>query len=274
VAQLAAGCELLGDPERLAQVVTNLLSNALKFTPHGGTVTVALAESQGSFTLTVSDTGKGIERERLPHLFDFVRLRQTAAEGSHAGGLGLGLTLVHEIVSLHGGTVSARSAGPGTGATFEVHLPAAPPGSGHGGGAETGETGISRAPRHSEHLKGLTVLVVDDDADARNLVAQSLRQEGAQVTVSDGAIAAYEQLKARSFDIVVTDIGMPGMDGYALVRALRKLARGSRALAIAVTGLVGRGDVAAARDAGFDLHFPKPLDLGTFVPMVRRLVRP
>jgi signal transduction histidine kinase/CheY-like chemotaxis protein len=264
---------LRGDPERLQQVVSLLLSNALKYTPAQGRVTVCLRAAQEGFELTVQDTGQGIAPELLPHVFDCFRQAGAPGGGPRQGsGLGLGLTLVREIVALHGGTVSAHSDGPGTGATFTVRLPAARPAVSPTCGPE--HEAELMAARRSQGLKGLSILVVDDDADARTVVSQTLALEGAQVTVSDGAQAAYEQLQAAHFDIMVTDIAMPGEDGYALVRKLRRLDRGSRTLAIAVTGHASRSDVAAAMSAGFDVHVPKPVDFDAFVPMVRRLVRP
>jgi CheY-like chemotaxis protein len=256
-----------GDGDRLQQVVGNLLSNAVKFTPSGGRITVRLRDVEGSAELTVADTGRGIAPELLPHVFD--RFRQGDSSSTrHSGGLGLGLTLVHEIVLLHGGTVSASSPGFGAGATFVVRLPASLPwpaasdrveGNGHASAAAS--------------LSGLSILVVDDEIDARAVVAEALRLEGADVTVTDSAGSAFQQLQASGahFDILVTDIGMPDEDGYSLARKLRSLQAGRRMLAIAVTGYASKGDVAAAIAAGFDLHVAKPVDFDTFLPMVRRM---
>ncbi len=259
--------QLRGDPDRLQQVVGNLLSNAVKFTSSGGKISVSLRDVDGYSELTVTDTGHGIAPELLPHIFD--RFRQGDSSSTrHSGGLGLGLTLVREIVALHGGTVSASSAGLGAGATFVVRLPAAPAWPTQSDrDAKTGW----EAPAHS--LDGLSILVVDDEMDARTVVAETLRLEGAQVTVTDSAGSAFKHLQAvgAHFDILVTDIGMPEEDGYSLVRKLRSLKVGRHMLAIAVTGYASKGDVAAAIEAGFDLHVPKPVDFDTFVPMVRRL---
>jgi signal transduction histidine kinase/CheY-like chemotaxis protein len=258
-----------GDPDRLQQVVGNLLANAVKFTGSDGRVTVGLRED-GAFTeLTVADTGQGIAPELLPDIFD--RFRQGDGSGSRqTSGLGLGLTLVREIVALHGGSVSAHSAGAGAGATFSVRLPTAGctvPSSARVNGAEGG------LPQRPHTLEGLSFLVVDDELEARTMVAEMLQLEGASVTVTDSARAALRQLQAQGahFDIVVTDIGMPVEDGYSLVRKLRSSQAGRRMLAIAVTGFASQSDVAAAMDAGFDLHVPKPVDFDTFVPLVRRL---
>ena len=259
--------QMRGDPDRLQQVVANLLSNAVKFTSVGGRISVHLADVEGFSELTITDTGQGIAAELLPHVFD--RFRQGDSSSTrHSGGLGLGLTLVREIVMLHGGSVSASSGGAGAGATFVVRLPATRVWlvtndvDGHG------TRGV--AP---QSLGGLSILVVDDEMDARTVVAETLRLEGARVTVTDSAGSAFKHLQAvgAHFDILVTDIGMPDEDGYSLVRKLRRLQVGRRMLAIAVTGYASKGDVAAAMEAGFDLHVPKPVDFDTFVPMVRRL---
>ncbi len=259
--------ELRADPDRLQQAIGNLLSNAVKFTGAGGRIVVGLRRDGGFTELTVEDTGQGIEPELLPYVFD--PFRQADGSGTRrTSGLGLGLTLVRGIVALHGGSVAAHSAGTGAGSTFSMRLPALqvdsrPP-------AEGSER---EPPDRRRTLEGLSILVVDDEPDARTVVAEMLRLEGAAVTVTDSAPAAMRQLQAQGahFDIVVTDIGMPMEDGYSLVRKLRSSQAGRRVLAIAVTGYASRGDVAAAMDAGFDLHVPKPVDFGTFVPLVRRL---
>ena len=260
---------LRADPDRLQQVMGNLLSNAVKFTGAGGRITVGLREDGASSELTVEDTGQGIAPELLAHIFD--RFREGGNSSTRqVSGLGLGLTLVREIVTLHGGSVSAQSAGPGAGATFTVRLPAIRAVSGSAVNVDGMEKEL---PERRQTLEGLSILVVDDELEARTVVAEMLRLEGASVTVTDSAPAALRQLQAQGahFDIVVTDIGMPMEDGYSLVRSLRSSQAGRRMLAIAVTGYVSPSDVAAAMDAGFDLHVPKPVDFDTFVPLVRRL---
>ena len=267
--EVASGAgQVRGDADRLQQVVGNLLSNAVKFTSSGGQVRVSLRDMEGLAELTVTDTGQGIAPELLPHVFD--RFRQGDSSSTrHSGGLGLGLTLVHEIVLLHGGTVSASSPGSGAGAAFVVKLPVVSTAALTTSGPAVGDRRASPAPS----LEGLSVLVVDDEMDARTVVAETLRLEGARVTVTDSAGSAFQHLQAAGvhFDILVTDIGMPDEDGYSLVRKLRSLQAGRHMLAIAVTGYASKGDVAAAIRAGFDLHVPKPVDFDTFVPMVRRL---
>ena len=260
------------DPERLQQVVANLLSNAIKFTAAGGKITVSLTGANGYTELAVSDSGQGIAAELLPHVFD--RFRQGDSSSTrHAGGLGLGLTLVREIVSLHGGSVAARSDGPGYGATFTVRLPAAQRWAGANGVSGADASGDGSGAAHNPSLDGLSILVVDDEPDARTIVAETLRLEGAAVTVTESAACAYQHLQAAGahFDMVVTDIGMPEEDGYSLVRKLRSMQNGRQTLAIAVTGYVSKSDVEAAMSAGFDLHIAKPVDFDSFVPLVRRL---
>jgi signal transduction histidine kinase/CheY-like chemotaxis protein len=269
---LAPGAgELRGDPDRLQQVIGNLLSNAVKFTGAGGRITVGLREDGAFAELSVEDTGQGIAPELLPRIFD--RFRQGDATSTRqASGLGLGLTLVREIIALHGGTVAAQSGGRGAGARFSVRLPVAAAESA-AEEATTPEGAERELPERRPTLDGLSILVVDDELEARTVVAEMLRLEGAAVTITDSAPSALQQLHAQGahFDIVVTDIGMPVEDGYSLVRKLRSSQIGRRMLAIAVTGYASRSDVAAAMDAGFDLHVPKPVDFETFVPLVRRL---
>jgi signal transduction histidine kinase len=260
--------QLRGDPDRLQQVVTNLLSNALKFTGSGGQISTTLRNVGGFCELSVEDTGQGIAPELLPHVFD--RFRQgDSSITRHTGGLGLGLALVREIVTLHGGTVSANSAGAGRGARFVSTFPARQPWR----SAEGPGIGATEPPAKPASLGGLSILVVDDEPDARTVVAETLKLEGASVTVTDSAMSAFAKLQeiGAHFDIIVTDIGMPEEDGYSLVRRLRALQSGRQMLAIAVTGYASNSDIEAAMDAGFDLHVPKPVDFNTFVPMVRRL---
>ncbi|HEY6517285.1 MAG TPA: hybrid sensor histidine kinase/response regulator [Steroidobacteraceae bacterium] len=261
--------ELRADPDRLQQVIGNLLSNAVKFTGSRGRITVGLRDDGGCTELTVEDTGQGIAPQLLPHIFDRFREGDNSST-RQASGLGLGLTLVREIVALHGGSVSARSAGAGAGSTFSVRLPTTR----SAARSPVGQPGAEKElPERRQTLEGLSILVVDDELEARTVVAEMLQLEGAAVTVTDSAPSALRQLQAQGshFDIVVTDIGMPMEDGYSLVRKLRSSQEGRRMLAIAVTGYVSRSDVAAALDAGFDLHVPKPVDFDTFVPLVRRL---
>ena len=262
----AAPAQMSGDTERLRQALANLLSNAIKFTPAGGKIRVWLRRDGNDLELGVADTGCGIAPDLLPRVFDRIH-GADPSPAAHAGGLGIGLALTREIVTLHGGTVRMASDGVGRGATVIVRLP-----------GRTAATGVSasagaRDISVPQQLSGLGILVVDDEPETRTAVAELLRLEGAEVAVSDSAASAYEKLSAKdaSFDVVVTDIGMPVEDGYSLVRKLRALQSGNRVLAIALTGLTSTHDAATALAAGFDLHVTKPVDFERFVPMIRRL---
>jgi signal transduction histidine kinase/CheY-like chemotaxis protein len=254
--------ELNGDAERLHEVVTKLLANALKFTPAGGKIHMCLRREERELVLELVDSGQGIAPERLPHVFERARTEDSGA----TPGLGLGLPLAREIVSLHGGEMRIVSEGIGRGAKVQVRLPAR---------ARTrAEASVPPAlPCVPRPLSGLAILVVDDEPEARAVVAELLRLEGAEVAACDSAAAAYAKLCAggTSFDVVVTDIGMPAEDGYSLVRKLRALKSGARVLAIALTGRATSSDAAAALAAGFDLHVAKPVDFERFVPMIQRL---
>lgn len=259
--------EVYADPERLRQVVDRLLSNALKFTDSGGHIEVKLRARDVSVELSVSDTGRGIDADQLPHLF--TRLRRGARASARGTGLGIGLALVREIVALHNGSITVASGGAGQGSTFTVHLPAQHARSvGPAAGAPDG-----RAPRP---LAGLAILVVDDEPDARTVVAETLRLEGAEVRVSDSVADAWAKLAAQGarYDVVVTDIGMPAEDGYSLVRKLRAMRSGEAVIAIALTGYVSPRDRDAAMDAGFDLHVAKPVDFDDFILLISRMAQP
>jgi len=261
--------KVFADPQRLQQIVWNLLSNAVKFTPRGGSVEVELRERESQIEISVSDTGQGIGPDFLPYVFD--RFRQ--AEGSTArkhGGLGLGLAIVRHLVELHGGKVTADSPGEGRGATFTVNLPipSAPieapltPKA-----VATEDEDDSQLLAHAPSLEGLRVLVVDDEPDARDLLAVVLRQRGAMVTTSDSAIAALETLNAHPFDILISDIQMPGVDGYELIRRLRarEAGRSKYIPAVALTAHVRPKDRARALAAGFQMHVSKPVSAAELV---------
>jgi len=261
--------EVNGDPDRLLQAATNLVNNAVKFTPSGGLISVVLQRVGDSVELRVADTGQGIAADLLPYVFDRFRQADQSATRS-SGGLGLGLALAREIVTLHGGTITAASEGKDQGSVFTLTLPAAvsqPADKAH----RTPDGAPQENPPPS--LQGLSILVVDDEPDARSVVAETLRMEGARVTVSESAGSAIAQLRSQEklFDVLVTDIGMPEEDGYSLVRKLRALQSGRHVLAIALTGYTSKADVEAAMKAGFDFHMPKPVDFATLVPTIRRM---
>jgi len=261
--------EVQGDPSRLMQIVMNLVTNSMKFTPAGGRVTIATTVREASVELSVSDTGQGIAPAFMPHLFDRFSQADDVAARVH-GGLGLGLSIVKNLTELHGGEVSASSAGEGCGAVFVVRLPRAVAGQqplDTGPGGEMGEGSVA----------GLGVLLVDDHADVLEAHARMLSEQGAAVTTAASAHAALDLLAARRFDIVVSDLGMPGMDGYALIRRVRgELGLDAQALpAVAVTAFVRSEDRDAALDAGYQACLQKPVSPVQFARTVARYgVRP
>jgi len=252
---------IIGAPDRLQQVVWNLLMNAVKFTPKGGRVQVQLRRVNSHVELVVSDTGEGIEPALLPHIFERFRQGDSTSTRAH-GGLGIGLALVRHLVDLHGGTVAAESAGPGQGATFTVKLPLAL--------ASPGSATIeAEAPAPALH--GLHVLLVDDDSDGLELARVILASAGAEVRACASPSAARDLLTSWSADVMVLDIEMPNEDGYALMRSLRRT--GDRTPAVALTAY-GRGeDRKRALAAGFDMHLSKPIDPGELAIAVESLAR-
>jgi PAS domain S-box-containing protein len=253
--ELAPGATIVnGDPVRLAQVVANLVSNAIKFTPAEGRVTVELAREHSQGVITVRDTGAGIEAALLPHVFD--RFRQGQG-GRGAGGLGLGLAIVRHIVTLHGGTVTAHSDGPGRGAVFTVTLPLSAVSRG------PIASSIPRAARVARPLEGVRILAVDDHPDARELVRVALTDRGAEVHTASSVSEALAALEDFAVDVLVSDLGMPGADGFGLVAQVRERERtDGRApmVAIALTAYASLNDRSQALAAGFDLHVAKPVD--------------
>jgi PAS domain S-box-containing protein len=244
---------LMGDVNRLQQVVWNLLTNAIKFTPTGGQVEVRLTYTDTYAQVEVSDTGRGIESTFLPHIFDHFR-QADATTTRTFGGLGLGLAIARHIVELHGGTVAAHSPGLGKGATFTVKLPLQ--------GSSAPSSPNRPAPIAKACLSGKRVLIVDDDEDTRNLTAYILEQSGAITTVTASAQEALVALSQSHPDILVTDIGMPEVDGYMLIRQIRQLpaTAGGQMPAIALTAYAGDGDQQRVIAAGFQRHVTKPID--------------
>jgi len=265
--------QVSGDPDRLQQVAWNLISNAIKFTPRGGRVIVSLAHVASHVEVTVSDTGKGIAREFLPHVFD--RFRQADATSTRAfGGLGLGLAIVRQLVELHGGTVRVDSAGEGQGSTFTVSLPLA---AARSAGSDAGE---AQQPEFKlpelecpPELVGLRVLVVDDEADTCELLQAILEGCGAQVKTASSAAAALEAVKEEVFDVLVSDIGMPEEDGYSLLAKVRALGkeRGSKVPAAALTAYASEADRIRVLQSGFQIHVPKPISPSELVAVVANL---
>jgi len=257
-----------GDGPRLQQVLWNLLANAVKFTPAGGAVSVAVRLSGRAGEIVVRDSGPGIPRDFLPSVFEPFRQADGSRTRVH-GGLGLGLAIVKQLVEAHGGTVTVDSAGDGQGATFTVRLPLV-------AARRRGTPGLasSLAPSFPQiTLDGLSVLVVDDDAESRLVVAAYLESHGASVLTAQSASHALEILQRDRVDVLLADVAMPGEDGYTLVRKLRALqaSRASTIPAAALTAFAREEDRQEALQAGFQMHLTKPIDAGALVAAVATL---
>ncbi|MEP6652272.1 MAG: response regulator [Myxococcales bacterium] len=264
---------IAGDPDRLQQVFTNVVSNAIQFTPAGGRVELRAAKVGPRIQVQVTDTGVGIALQFLPHVFDRFRQGDGSTTRVH-GGLGIGLSVARQLVGLHGGTISAHSEGPGTGATFTILLPvpAVVPADGLSPIAPPIEV---RDPSESSQLDGVRALVVDDEADSRELVREVLTTAGAAVLAVDSADSAYTAFLDWRPDVIVSDIGMPGQDGYTLMTRIRALPQGTPAQvpAVALTAYAGADDVAKAHAAGFQSHLAKPVDPWKLMSTVVALVK-
>jgi len=260
---------IMGDAERLQQVVWNLLSNSVKFTPKGGRVQVHLRRINSHIEIEVADTGEGIEAALLPFIFD--RFRQGI--GERRGGLGIGLSLVRHLVELHGGEVRAHSEGPGRGAIFVVKLPVTITKS-----PETTDrhpaVSLGRPAATSGTLQGLHVLAVEDDADSLELLGTVLAAQGARVTTAVSATEAMEALVRETPDIILSDIEMPGGDGYSLVRDIRGAQSAWRSVPIvAVTAYSRVEDRIRLLSSGFNMHLPKPVDPSELAAVITSLTR-
>ncbi|GAA6624046.1 ATP-binding protein [Scytonema sp. NUACC26] len=255
--------QILGDATRLQQIIWNLLSNAIKFTPEGGKVTVRLEPVANLAQITVIDTGKGISSDFLPYVFDYFRQADSSTTRQF-GGLGLGLAIVRHLVELHGGTVWAESRGEGLGATFTVRLPLMPIQS-------TSEPDFN-SPKRSLNLIGVQVLVVDDEADSRDLIAFVLEQAGAKVMTATTACEAFAAFVQSKPDAILSDIGMPDMDGYTLIQQIRALPieQGGQIPAIALTAYAGDFDRQQALQYGFQEHLAKPVEPEVLVMTLRK----
>jgi len=242
-----------GDGDRLQQVVSNLVSNAIKFTPSGGSVDVSLAADGSNAVLRVRDTGCGIAPGFLPHVFE--RFRQADGKVTRrAGGLGVGLTIARQLVDMHGGGVVAHSAGEGQGATFTVTLPRL-------AAAQPATAPPEAASRDRIRLDGVRILLVEDDVDTRNVMTLVLSGAGMNVAAAGTADEAMHQLVAQPFDAILCDIGLPGEDGFSFMRRARTMVEAARAMpALAVSAFARRRDKQRAREAGFDGHLAKPID--------------
>jgi CheY-like chemotaxis protein/two-component sensor histidine kinase len=262
-----------GDPTRLQQVFWNLLTNAIKFTPKGGTVDVVLERVNSHLEVTVRDSGIGIKPEMLPHVFERFRQADSSTTRSY-GGLGLGLSIVKNLVELHGGSIRAESEGDGEGSTFVVRLPLAPIRSG-----EKREHPTSVKPASLDfaqmRLSGIKVLVVDDEPDARELLRRVLDQCEADVITAKSGKEALELVRTEKPHVIVSDIGMPGMDGYEFIQEVRKLlpADEGKIPAIALTAFARSEDRTKAMLAGYQIHVSKPIEPQELVATVGSLAR-
>jgi signal transduction histidine kinase len=256
--------EVWGDPDRLQQIVWNLLSNAVKFTPPNGRIELAVEETGGAVQISVTDTGVGIDAAFLPHVFERFRQADSSTTRPQAG-LGLGLAIVRHLVDLHGGTVTVSSPGLGRGATFTVTLPTRrsevkpPPG--------------TRPAVAMPTLKGIRVLAVDDDEDSRELVLLTARAAEAEVMVVSSAASALDALPGFRPHVIVADLAMPGMDGYALMDRIMGTIDAPPPV-IAMSAYVGEEEVERARRAGFARHLGKPADYQRLVATIAELARP
>jgi signal transduction histidine kinase/CheY-like chemotaxis protein len=262
---------IVGDPDRLQQVIVNLLSNAVKFTDAGGSIEVRLDISDTEACLVVKDTGRGIDAAFLPYVFERFRQGDASSTRRH-GGLGLGLALVRDLVELHGGSVSAESEGEGKGAMFTVRLPTMAV-------ASLGADGARAAGPGPRALAGIRVLLIEDEPDSRDLARAALTRFGAQVSAASSSAEAVHVVLSATPEtmpqVVVSDIGMPVEDGYVFIQQLRALPpeRGGRIPAVSVTGYSTPGDVDRALAAGFQLHLAKPVDPLALIEAVAKLSR-
>jgi PAS domain S-box-containing protein len=257
---------LMGDPGRLQQAVSNLLANAIKFTPAGGRVDVAVDAPFQHARIRVSDTGEGMSPGFLPFAFERFRQQDSTKTRTHQG-LGLGLYVVRQVVEHHGGQVEAESPGPGLGSTFTVLLPAA---------AQDGEALLRPATARAERLPaGLRVLVVDDDDDVREALLRLLQQHGASVVGASSAAAAFAAVLDHPPDVIVSDVAMPGEDGLSFIRRVRRLDldRGGRVPAAALSAYASAEDRGLALLAGFQEHLRKPVEPAQLVAAVARIAR-
>jgi PAS domain S-box-containing protein len=266
---LETPCVVRGDMERLQQIVWNLLTNAIKFTPEGGRIDVRLAAVGDRAEISVADTGLGIKAEFLPHVFDRFRQADSSSSRRH-GGLGLGLAIVRHLVELHGGSVAVASEGHKRGSTFSIALPLAR------------DADVLEAPATREgesngapDLSGLRVVVVDDEPDARDLLKVILENCGAETRVLESARQAFDAIRAEPPDLLLSDIGLPGEDGYWLIRQVRALGAnaGGETPAIALTAYASEQDRARALAAGFHEHFAKPVEPEALLAAVAEIAR-
>jgi PAS domain S-box-containing protein len=263
-----------GDPQRLQQVIWNLVSNAIKFTPNGGQVDVVVRQMDSSIEISVADTGIGIDKDFLPHVFE--RFRQADASSARQyNGLGLGLSLVRHLVELHGGSVGASSDGPRKGATFYVRLPCADmrP-SPFGPSTRHPLPHITTLPLAQADLSNVRIVVIDDEPDARELVSRLLSNTGATVVTAGSGLEGLAAIDRQNPDVIVSDIGMPGMDGYELMRHVRAKQQelGVKCPAVALTAFARSEDRTRALLAGFAAHVAKPVEAPELIATIASVI--
>jgi len=260
-----------GDPDRLQQVIWNVLSNAAKFTPPGGKVEIAVGQNIAHVELKVKDTGPGIDPTFLPHVFERFRQADGSTTRTH-GGLGLGLAIVRHLVELHGGTIAVENRNDGTGAVFTLRLPL-PSGELRTESLTTAASIFKETQPEPPGLQGLRILIVDDETDALDLISMELAQHGARVTAVTSAEEALRSLAQDNFDVLISDIGMPQMDGYALMRQIRKQEDGTQKPlpAVALTAYARVQDRMRAILAGYSTHVAKPVEANELVTVVASL---
>jgi two-component system CheB/CheR fusion protein len=247
---------------RLEQIVWNLLNNAVKFTPAKGRITVRLGKENGRVFLTVEDTGKGIDAKFLPHIFELFRQGDATTSRAEAG-MGIGLAVAQQLVNLHEGSITATSPGIGKGASFTVALP------------------LSLEPRPTDtpvlglmnSLREISVLVVDDSEDTTEMLTQLLKISGAKVDSATSGNEALRMVAEKEFDVVLSDISMPGMDGFEFLRQLRQIPGKANLPVLALTGFGRPEDIERARAAGFFSHLTKPFDLEALLEILNDLRR-
>jgi len=268
----AGSSDVSGDADRLQQVVWNLVSNAVKFTPSGGTVRVSLARLESWVELSVQDTGQGIKEEFLPRIFEHFS-QQDGSTTRHNPGLGLGLAITRHLVELHGGSIRAESPGQNQGATFRVRFPAV---TAPALERQSEGDGVAKRPATDRtNLSGTRVLAIDDQPDACEAYARLLGRIGAEVRTAESVATALEILSDWKPDVILCDIGMPGQDGYSFIQALRARpeTEGRRIPALALTAFARSDDRRRALDAGFDGYLTKPVDLHALTRRVAELAR-
>ena len=251
------------DPVRLEQIIWNLLNNSVKFTPRGGRITVRLEDEMDEIVLTVADNGQGIDATFLPHIFEIFRQADAGTSRSQQG-MGIGLAVVQQLVELHGGSVNASSEGKGQGAKFTIRMPRSMNGRASMGSAT--DLGIGA-------LDGMTVLVVDDSEDTTEMVRHLLELGGASVCAATSGFEALRLARDKQFDVVLSDISMPGMDGFEFLSKLRKLPGKEDVPAVALTGFGRPEDVQRASDEGFYGHLTKPFDIQTLARLLQQMPR-